>query len=132
MTRPLYIAWVILLSPLHALPQQTQSPLTCPTTEQTMREVEHQLWSAARSRDAAALDKLVDDSFISTDDGGVRTGKRELLGDIKKPEGKVHDDTDEQPAEIRLVFTNGVAILNFTKHWTDYDTKAGISFVVPP
>jgi len=128
MIRPLYIALIILLSPLRALTQQTQSPFTCPTTEQAMREVEHQLWSAARSRDAAALDKLVDDSFISTDDGGVRKGKQELLGDIKKPEGNVHNDTDEQPADIRLVFTNGVAILNFTKHWTDYDKKAGISF----
>ncbi len=127
MTRQL-LALLIWLSSLNALSQQNQSPVTCRTTEQAMREVERQLWSAARSRDVAALDKQIDDSFISTDDGGVRKGKQEFLGDFEKPEGNIHNETDEQPAEIRLVFTGSVAILNFTKHWTDYDKKAGISF----
>ncbi len=127
MTRPLLVL-VILFSSLNAPSQQSQSPATCSATEQTVREVEHKLWSAARSRDADALDKLIDDSFISTDDGGVRKGKQEVLSEMKKPEGHVHNETDEQPADIRLVFTNGVAILNFSKHWTDYDKKAGISF----
>src|SRR5579862_1895652 len=104
MTRPL-LALLISLSSLNALSQQNQSPVTCPATERAMREVERQLWSAARSRDVAALDKLIDDSFISTDDGGVRKRKQELLGDFKKPEGNIHNETDEQPAEIRLVFT---------------------------
>jgi ketosteroid isomerase-like protein len=127
MTRPL-LALVILFSSLNAPSQQSQSPATCPATEQTVREVEHKLWSAARSRDADALDQLIDDSFISTDDGGVRKGKQEVLREMKKPEGNIHNETDEEPADIRLVFTNGVAILNFSKHWTDYDKKAGISF----
>lgn len=58
----------------------------------------------------------------------MRKGKQELLAGLKKPEGHVHNETDEQPTDVRLVFTNGVAILNFTKHWTDYDKTAGISF----
>ena len=37
----------------------------------------------------------------------------------------MHNETDEQPGGVRLVFTNGVAILNFTKHWTEYDKLAG-------
>ena len=128
MTRLLDLALVILLSPLHAIAQQTQSPVLCPTTEQAVLGVEHQLWSAYRSRDVAAWDKLVDDGFVSTDDAGLRKGKQEILAGIRKPEGRVHNDTDEQPADVRLVFINGVAILNFTKHWTDYDKAAGISF----
>jgi hypothetical protein len=128
MTRSLYVALVILLSPLHALTQQTQSAVTCPATEQAVLAVAHQLWSAARSRDVATLDRMIDDGYISTDDGGVRKGKQELLGELKKPEGNIHTDTDETPADIRLVFTNGVAILNFTKLWTDQDKKTGISW----
>src|SRR5579862_7969940 len=128
MSRSVCLALVVLMWSLTALTQQNQSSVTCPATEQAVREVEHQLWTAARNRDAAAIDKLTDDSFISTDDGGVRKGKKEVLIEIKKPEGNVHNETDEQAADVRLVFTNGVAILNFTKQWIDYDKKAGITF----
>jgi len=128
MTRPsLFLLSVLMLS-LNAFPQQDQSPVTCPATTQAVLDAEHRLWSAHRSGNPSAWDKLVDDSFISTDDGGVRNGKQELLAKLKKPEGHVHNDTDEQPADVRLVFTNGVAILNFKKHWTDYDKSAGINF----
>jgi hypothetical protein len=99
-----------------------------PATEQAVREVSHQLWAAFRSRDVATWDKLVEDSYISTDDGGVRKEKQDLLAELRKPEGNIHNDTDEQPEDIRVVFTDGVAIVNFTKHWTDYDKKAGISW----
>jgi hypothetical protein len=79
----------------------------------------------------AAYDKLVDDSFISTNDAAVRKGKQEILAALRKPEGNIHNETDEQPTDIRLAFTNGVTILNFTKHWTDYDKNAGISPIRP-
>jgi len=71
---------------------------------------------------------MVDDGYISTDDGGVRKGKQDLLAELRKPEGNIHTDTDEQPEDVRVVFTGGVAIVNQTKHWTDYDKKAGISW----
>ena len=119
---------LVLLSSLHAFAQQNQPSVTCPATEHAVREVSHQLWAAFRSRDVAAWDKLVDDSYISTDDGGVRKEKQDLLAELRKPEGNIHNDTDEQPEDIRVVFTGGVAIVNFTKHWTDYDKKAGISW----
>jgi len=35
---------------------------------------------------------------------------------------------NEQSEDVRVVFTGGVAIVNFTKRWTDYDKKAGISW----
>jgi hypothetical protein len=128
MTRPLYFALAVLLLPVHALAQQSPSPVACSATEQAILAVEHQLWSIGRNRDAAALDRLTDESFISTDDGGVRTGKLELLGETRKPEDHFHNDTDETPADVRLVFTNDVAILTFTKRWTDYDRKAGVGW----
>jgi ketosteroid isomerase-like protein len=128
MTRPRYLALVILLSSLNALAQQNQSPATCPATEEAVREASHQLWAAFRSRDAATWDKLVDDSYISTDDGGVLKRKQDLLAELRKPEGNIHTDTDEESEDVRVVFTGGVAIVNQTKHWTDYDTKAGISW----
>lgn len=128
MTRPLYLALVILLSLLNALAQQNQPSVTCPATEQAVREVSHKLWAVYRSRDVATDDKLVDDSFISTDDGGVRKGKQDALDELRKPEGNLHTDTDEQPEDLRVVFTGGVAIVNYTKHWTDYDKKTGISW----
>ena len=126
--RPLSVAFVVLLSFLHALAQQNQAAISCPATEQAVREVSHQIWTAHRNRDVAAYDKLVDDSFISIDDGGVRKRKPDVLAELRKPEGNIHTDTDEQPEDVRVVFTGGVAIVNQTKHWTDYDKKAGISW----
>ena len=67
-------------------------------------------------------------SFISTDDGGVRKGKQECLAELRKPEGNIHTDSDEQPEDVRVVFTGGVAIVNQTKYWTDYDKTTGISW----
>jgi ketosteroid isomerase-like protein len=128
MTRFLYVALVVLLLSLAALAQQNPSPVACPATEQAVREVSHRIWAAVRSRDVAAWDKLADDSFISTDDGGVRKGKQECLAELRKPEGNPHTDSDEQPEDVRVVFTGGAAIENQTKHWTDYDKKTGISW----
>src|SRR5271156_3346994 len=82
----------VLLSSLHAFAQQNQPSITCPATEQAVREVSHQLWAAFRSRDVAAWDKLVDDSYISIDDGGVRKEKQDLLAELRKPEGNIHND----------------------------------------
>ena len=125
--RSLFIAFV-LLSSLHVSAQQDQPPVTCPATEQAVREVEHQIWAAFNTRDLAALEKLIDDDSISTDDGGTRKGKRERLAAIKRPEGDIHTEASEQPEDFRVVFTNGVAILNFTRHWTDYERKMGIDW----
>jgi hypothetical protein len=81
-----------------------------------VREVEHQIWAAFHTRNLAALDKLIDDDSISTDDSGTRKGKRERLAAMKRPEGDIHTEASEQPEDFRVVFTNGVAILNFTRH----------------
>ena len=124
----LYLAVLVLLSSSPALGQPEQSPVPCVATEQALLKVEHQLWVSARSRDAGALDRLTDDNYVSTDDGGVRQTKKEVLARIMQPEGRVHNETDEWPLEVRSAFTNGAAILSFTKHWTDFDKEAGISF----
>jgi ketosteroid isomerase-like protein len=124
--RPLSIAFVV-LSSVHAF-AQNQPSIACPATEQAVGEVSQQIWAAVRSRDVATWDKLADDSFISTDDGGVRKGKQECLAELRKPEGNIHTDSDEQPEDVRVVFTGGAAIVNQTKHWTDYDKKSGISW----
>jgi ketosteroid isomerase-like protein len=122
MTVRLFSIVFVLLSSLHSFAQQNQSPVTCTATEQAVRDTSHQIWAAYRDRDVATYDRLVDDSYISTDDSGVRKGKKDVLADLRKPEGNIHTDTDEQPEDVRVVFTGGVAIVNQTKHWTDYDT----------
>jgi ketosteroid isomerase-like protein len=126
--RSLSVALVALLSVLHAFAQQNPAPATCLGTEQAVREVIHRIWAAYRNRDLATLDKLIDDDAINTDDGGTRTGKQEALAAVKKPEGNLHNETDEQPEDFRVVFTSGVAILNYTKRWTDYEKKMGINW----
>ena len=125
--RSLFIAFV-LLSSLHVSAQRNQPPVTCPATEQAVREVERQIWAAFHTRDLAALDKLIDDDSISTNDDGTSKGKRERLAVIRRPEGDIHTEASEQPEDSRVVFTNGVAILNFTRHWTDYEKKMGIDW----
>jgi hypothetical protein len=126
--RPLSIAFVVLLSFLHALAQQNQAAISCPATEQAVLEISHQIWAAYTDRDVATYDKLVDDSYISTDDGGVRKRKPDVLAELRKPEGNIHTDTDGQPEDVRVVFIGGVAIVNQTKHWIEYDKKSGISW----
>jgi hypothetical protein len=126
--RSFSMAFVALLSSLPVLAQQAQAPVSCTATEQAVHEVGHQTWAAYRSRDVTTYDKLIDDSYISTDDSGLRKGKQDLLAELRKPEGNIHNDTDDQPDDTRVVFTGGVAIVNYTKHWTDYDKKAGISW----
>jgi hypothetical protein len=108
-----------------ALPQVAPS---CPATEQALRAVDHQLWLAFRNRDAAMLDKLLDDNFIGTNDGGEREEKSEVLAHIKAPQGNIHVEVDEQPGDFRVVSANGVVIFNVTRHWTDHDDKAGVSW----
>ena len=125
MNGPVYLVLVVLLLSLHRCAMQHPTSAGCPVTERAILDVEHQLWAAPRSRDVAALDKLLDDSFISVDDGGVRTGKQQALARFRQPEGYMHNETAEQPDDVRLVFTNGVAILSFTKYWADYDKLAG-------
>ena len=102
--------------------------MSCPATESAVREVDHQIWTAYKHRDVAALDGLIADDFMLTDDGGRRTDKRGVLADNKGPEGDVHNETEEKLDDFRVVFTNGVAILNFTRQWTNYDKKAGVSW----
>jgi len=126
--RPLSLAFVVLLSSLHALGQRDQAAVSCPVTEQAVREVEHQIWAAFHNRDVAALDKLIDDDSINSDDGGTSKGKRELLAAIKRPEGDIHTEASEQPEDFHVLFTNGVSILNFTRRWTDYEKKMGIDW----
>jgi hypothetical protein len=128
MARLLWFGLVAMLSPLDAFAFAAEARFSCPTTEQAVLAVEHQLWSAIRGREVATLERLIDDSHLNTNDDGVRKGKKELIDEIKKSDGNVHNETDETPADIRLVFTNGVAILNFSKHWSVYDKRAGIGW----
>ena len=125
--RPFSIAFVVLLVSSHALAQQKQSPIGCPATEQAVREVQRQIWAAYHDRDVAALDKLIDDQAISTNDVGTRRGKQELLAAYKRPEGDIHTEVSEE-SDSRVVFANGVAILNYTVHWTDHEKKIGIDW----
>ena len=125
--RSLFVAFV-LMSSVHVSAQQDQPSLTCPATEPAVRDVEHRIWAGFHTRDLAALDKLINDDFISTDDGGTRRGKRERLAEIERPEGDIHTEASEQPEDFRVVFTSGIAILNFTRRWTDYEKKMGIDW----
>jgi len=123
-----HFAVFFLFSSLNALSQQSQSAYSCPATEQAVRAVSHEIWAASRNRDVAKLDQLLDENYFAIDDGGNRKAKLDLIAELKKPEGYIHNETDEEPADLNVVFTNGVAILSFTKHWTDYAKRMGISW----
>ena len=99
----------------HSFAQQGTASMSCPATESAVREVDHKIWAAHHNRDVSALEGLIADDFISTDDGGRRTDKRGVLAETKAPEGDVHNETEEKLDDFRVVITNGVAILNFTR-----------------
>jgi len=109
--------WAAVLSSPSALTRQNQSLVPCVAQNKTCSKLKHQLWSGARSREVATLDKLIDDGLLSSDDGRWRPAHSEegFLAHFMQPEG---NETDEQLADVRLVFTNAVAIMNFAKHWT--------------
>lgn len=125
--RALYVAFLTIFA-IRSFAQQGPASISCPATESAVREVDHQIWSAYKHRDVATLDRLIADDLIHTDDAGGRTDKRGVLAENKGPESDVHNETREKPDDFRVVFTNGVAILNFTRQWTDYDKKAGVSW----
>jgi hypothetical protein len=121
-------ALLFFLLEVPVLGQQNQSAYTCPATEQAMRAVTHEGWAAFRDRDVAKLDQLLDDNYLFIDDDGSRKTKPQMLAELKKPEGNLHDETGEEPSEFSATFTNGVAILSYIKTWTDYNKKMGISW----
>jgi ketosteroid isomerase-like protein len=125
--RSLYVALLAMLA-LPAFTQQNAALVSCPVTEEAVREVDHQIWAAYRNRDAAALNNLVSDDLIRSNDEGMREDKQAVLAGRKSPEGDVHNETDEQINDFRVVFTNGVAILNFTRHEADSDKRVGVSW----
>ena len=125
--RSLYVALFGMLA-LPAFAQQNAAVVPCPATEKAVREVDHQIWAAYHNRDTTALDNLISDDYILSDDNGLREDKPAILAEIKGPEGDVHNATDEQNNDFRVVFTNGVAVLNFTRHFTESDKRAGVSW----
>jgi ketosteroid isomerase-like protein len=125
--RSLFVALLAMLA-LPAFTQQNAALVSCPVTEKAVREVDHQIWAAYRSRDATALNNLVSDDLIRSNDEGMREDKQAVLAGRKSPEGDVHNETDEKINDFRVVFTNGVAILNFTRHETDSDKRVGVSW----
>jgi len=123
-----FLTFAVLLSAIQLFAQQNQASIKCPATEQAVREVGHQFWAGYKNRDVAALKALIDDDAIATDDAGKVTGKEELLAAAGRPEGNIHEETDEQPSDFRVVFSNQIAVLNYAKKSTNYEKEMGISW----
>lgn len=51
-----------------------------------------------------------------------------MIAELKKPEGYIHNETQEEPDDFSAVFTNGIAVVSYTKQWRDYAKRMGMSW----
>ena len=128
MKRLLYRSVFVSLVWLSACGHQATSAVPCVATEQALLDVTSRWRSAKDARDVAAIDRLLDDNMIGTNDVGAPKAKKDLLAEYRQPEGNVHVQRDPQLGSVRVSFTNDMGILSFIGRWTDHDKVSGINW----
>jgi hypothetical protein len=116
--RSLFIAFV-LMSSVRVSAQQDQPSLTCPATEQAVRDVEHPgvglLFTLAIWLRWTSSSTMI--PSVPTTAG--RAGEIASVWQRSSGPKAISIPASEQPGDFRVVFTSGITILNFTRHWTD-------------
>lgn len=118
-------ATVLVSTPLHAQPSSSQS---CTASDQALRVVAHGFWAAYNHRDAAALDKLLDERLLFVSESGNLLSKAEVLAPFRKPQGSMKLESAEQPENVRTAFVDNMAVMSFTKAFKITHQPTGASF----
>jgi ketosteroid isomerase-like protein len=103
-------------------------PDSCVSDERALRAVAHDLWLGYNRHDAALLATALDDQFVLVPSTGNVTTKQALLAHLEAPPEPMQSQSDEALDEVRTVFADHTALLNFRRHWTVTHRPSGVSF----
>ncbi len=109
-----FVAAVLLLS-TSLLAQAPPTSHSCAASEQALRAVAHDFWAAYNHRDAAALDKLLDDRLLYVSESGNLLSKAQVLAPFRVPQGSMKLESAEEPENVRAAFVDNMAVMSFTK-----------------
>jgi hypothetical protein len=126
LTRPIVVASALVSTSLVA--QGSSTPHSCAASEQALRAVAHDFWAAYNHRDAAALDKLLDDRLLYVTESGTLLSKAQVLAAFRVPEGSMKLESAEEPENLRTAFIDGVGVMSFTKAFKITHQPTGASF----
>ena len=110
------------------LAQELSTSHSCAASEEALRMVAHDFWAAYNHRDAAALDKLLDDRLLFVSESGNLLSKAEVLAPFRVPQGSMTLESAEEPENVRTAFADNMAVMSFTKAFTITHRSTGASF----
>jgi hypothetical protein len=90
--------------------------------------VAHDVWAAYNHRDAAALDKLLDDRLLFVTESGNLLSKAEVLASFRTPQGSMKLESAEEPENVRTAFVDKMAVMSFTKAFKITHQPTGATF----
>jgi hypothetical protein len=127
LTAPSFAATALLLL-TSLLAQGATTSQSCAASDQALRVVAHNFWAAYNHRDAAALDKLLDDRLLFVSESGSLLSKAEVLAPFRKPQGSMKLESAEEPQNVRTAFIDNIAVISFTKAFKIIHQPTGASF----
>lgn len=127
LTRPMVVTAAVFVS-TSLLAQEPATPHSCAASEQALRVVAHRFWAAYNQRDAAALDKLLDDRLLHVTESGNLLSKAEVLAPFRIPQGSMKLESAEEPENVRTVIVDDMAVMSFTKAFKVTHQPTGASF----
>jgi len=110
------------------LAQEPSTSRSCAATEEGIRLVAHDFWAAYNHRDAAALEKLLDNRLLFISESGALSSKAQVVAPFRIPPGSMKLESDEQPQNVRTAFVGDMAVMSFTKGFKITHQPTGASF----
>jgi hypothetical protein len=84
--------------------------------------------AAYNHRDAAALDRLLDDRLIYVSESGNLLSKEEVLAPFRIPQGSMKLESAEEPQDVRTLFVGNMAVMSFSKAFRIIHQPTGATF----
>jgi hypothetical protein len=84
--------------------------------------------AAYNHRDAAALDRLLDDRLIYVSESGNLLSKEEVLAPFRIPQGSMKLESAEEPQDVRTLFVGNMAGMSFSKAFRIIHQPTGATF----
>lgn len=100
----------------------------CKSSEQALRAVAHDYWSAYNRRDVAAIAKVLDDQLLFISESGNLSTKEQALAPFRRPNETMIFASAEQPTDVQVRFAGDIGILSFAKRWWFTHKPSGASF----